>query len=192
MIDPGHKRLSDCPAVRAGLDLARLVLPPAGGRERGEPRTHAAHRRGVPGAPVVRRPPDGAASAAAGLVPRPQARAAADEEDRPGADLSGSEDERAAPAAQDLSVSAAAPDDRAAEPGLVRRRHLHPDAARLPLPRRDHGLGEPQGPGLAAVEHDGGRLLRRGAGGGHRLYGSRRSSTPIRAGSSPASPSPPR
>ena len=53
--------------------------------------------------PVLRRPPDGAASAAAGLVHRPQARAATDEEDRPGADLSGSEDERAAPAAQDLS-----------------------------------------------------------------------------------------
>ena len=43
---------------------------------------------------------------------------------------------------------------------------LHPDAARLPLPRRHHGLSEPQGAGLAAVEHDGGRLLRRGAGGG--------------------------
>ena len=79
-----------------------------------------------------------------------------------------SEDQRAAPAAQDLSVSAAASDDRSAEPSLVRRRDLHPDAARLPLPRRDHGLGEPQGPGLAAVEHDGCRVLRCGAGGGHR------------------------
>jgi transposase InsO family protein len=72
-------------------------------------------------------------------VHRSQARAATNEEDRALADLSGAEDERTAPAAQDLSVSAAAPGDRAAEPGLVRRRDLHPDAARLPLPRGDHG-----------------------------------------------------
>jgi putative transposase len=32
--------------------------------------------------------------------------------------------------------------------------NLHPDAARLPLPGGDHGLGQPQGLGLAAVEHD--------------------------------------
>ena len=44
---------------------------------------------------------------------------------------------------------------------------------------------------LAAVEHDGCRLLRRGVGGGHRsLSASPRSSTPIKARSSPASRSP--
>src|SRR6267142_6824065 len=108
-----------CPAVRARVDLAGVVLPPAGGRERREPRAHAAHRRGVPRGAVVRRPSDGAASAPAALVHRPQARAASDEEDRPGADLSGADDERAAPAAQDLPVPAAAHDNRAAEPGPV-------------------------------------------------------------------------
>src|SRR6185503_20919901 len=36
----------------------------------------------------------------------------------------------------------------------------------VPLPRCDHGLGEPQGPGLAAIEHDGHGVLRRSAGGG--------------------------
>src|SRR5665213_3128325 len=90
-----------CPAVRARLDLTRFVLSPARERELREPRTHAAHRRGVPGMPVLWGPPDGATPVAAGLVRRPQARAAADEEDRPGADLSGAEDGRAAPAAQD-------------------------------------------------------------------------------------------
>src|SRR5579885_1240062 len=88
------------PAVRAGLHRAGIVLSPAGRRDPGESRAHAAHRRGVPGMPVLRRPPDGAASVAAGLVHRPQAGPAADEEDRAVADLSGSEDERAAPAAQ--------------------------------------------------------------------------------------------
>src|SRR5665648_525954 len=44
-----------CPAVRARLDLTRVVLSPAGERERREPRAHAAHRRGVPRGAVVRR-----------------------------------------------------------------------------------------------------------------------------------------
>ncbi|NMN59008.1 transposase InsO family protein [Xanthobacter sp. SG618] len=41
----------------------------------------------------------------------------------------------------------------------MRRYHLHPDAARLPLPCRHHGLVQPQGTGLAAVEHHGRGLL---------------------------------
>ena len=53
--------------------------------------------------------------------------------------------------------------DRAAEPCLVRRHHLHPGAARLPLPGGDHGLGEPVRPGLASVEHAGCELLHRRA-----------------------------
>ena len=32
---------------------------------------------------------------------------------------------------------------------------LHPDATGLPLSGRDHGLGEPEGFGLAIVEHNG-------------------------------------
>ena len=43
------------------------------------------------------------------------------------------------------------------------RYHLHPGAARLPLPGGDHGLGEPVRPGLAAVEHAGRKLLHRRA-----------------------------
>ena len=74
--------------------------------------------------------------------------------------------DQAGAGAQDLPVSAARPGDRPAQPGLGGRHHLHPDRARLPLPGRDHGLGEPGGAGVAAVEHDGRRVLRRGAGGG--------------------------
>ena len=66
--------------------------------------------------------------------------------------------------AQDLSVPAASPDDRSAELRVVRRHHLYPDAPRLPLSGGDHGLGEPQGPGLAVIEHDGRRILCRGTG----------------------------
>ena len=68
---------------------------------------------------------------------------------------------------------------------------LHPCAARLSLLGGDPGLGEPVCAGLAFVEHPGRRLLRRGArGGADPATASRRSSIPIRAASSPASPSP--
>ena len=49
---------------------------------------------------------------------------------------------------------------------LVRGHHLHSAVDRLPVPGCDHGLGQPSRAGVAAVEHDGHRLLHRGAGGG--------------------------
>jgi len=55
---------------------------------------------------------------------------------------------------------------RAAEPGLVRRHHLHPHRPRLPLPRRNQGLGEPGGAGVAADQHHGQLILHLCAGGG--------------------------
>ena len=52
--------------------------------------------------------------------------------------------------------------DRAGQPGLVRRHHpLHPVGQGLPVSGGDHGLVEPQGPGLAAVEHHGHPVLHR-------------------------------
>ena len=44
--------------------------------------------------------------------------------------------------------------------------NLHPDRPGLSLFGRDHGLVEPSGAGLAAVEQHGRRVLRLGAGGG--------------------------
>ena len=85
-----------------------------------------------------------------------------------GADLPAPEDQRTTSAASDMAISASPSDHRSAEPDLVRRRDLHPDASRLPVPGRDHGLVQPQGSGVAAVEHDGCRVLCDGAGGGHR------------------------
>ncbi|EDP61465.1 Transposase and inactivated derivative [alpha proteobacterium BAL199] len=46
----------------------------------------------------------------------------------------------------------------------VCRYHLHPDAPRLPVPGGHHGLGDAQRPGMAAVEHDGCRVLHPGPG----------------------------
>jgi hypothetical protein len=67
--------------------------------------------------------------------------------------------------AQDLSLSAARYGDHAAEPGLGPGHYLHPDGARLRLSRCRTGLGDPPGSVLAAVDHDGGGLLRRDPGG---------------------------
>ncbi len=68
-----------------------------------------------------------------------------------------------------MSKMGASPSDhRSTEPGLVCGRDVHPDAQRLPLPGRDHGLVQPKGSGMEAIEHDGCRLLRYSAGGGDR------------------------
>src|SRR5215475_8481859 len=48
----------------------------------------------------------------------------------------------------------------AAEPGVVRGHHLHPARPRLPVSGGDHGLGDPGGAGVAAVEHYGRVVLR--------------------------------
>jgi putative transposase len=67
---------------------------------------------------------------------------------------------------QDIPVSAARSGHRSTESSLVRRHHLHSDRPWLPLPRSDHGLGEPGSAGLATVQHHGLLVLRLGAGGG--------------------------
>ena len=95
--------------------------------------------------------------------------------------------------AQDIPVSFARPDHRPSEPGVVRRHHLYPDRPRLALSGGDHGLGEPCGAGMAAVEHHGQRIspsrrLRRRS----LALADQRSSIPTRAVSLPVPPSPPR
>ena len=96
MIDPGHPRLSIVRQCELVAHLACLVLSaPAGEREENLALMRLIDETFLECA-LLRRPPDGAASAAARLVHRPQARAASDAQDRPLADLSGAEDERAA------------------------------------------------------------------------------------------------
>src|SRR5271170_2958420 len=97
----------------------------------------------------------GAASAPQRLVRWAPSCPSPDAQDGLGADLPAPEDQRTASAASDMAIPASPPDHRPAEPGLVRRRDLHPDAPRLPVPGRHHGLVQPQGSGVAAVEYDG-------------------------------------
>jgi hypothetical protein len=70
-----------------------------------------------------------------------------------GADPPAPEDQRTASAASDMALSASPSDHRPAEPGLVRRRDLHPDAQRLPVHRRDHALVQPKGSDVETIEH---------------------------------------
>lgn len=83
-----------------------------------------------------------------------------------GADLSGTQYEQETPTAQDLAVSAAERGDRQVEPSLVRGHHIYSNAPWLFVSRCHHGLGDPQGFGLAAVQQHGRGFLRRSFEGG--------------------------
>ena len=63
---------------------------------------------------------------------------------------------------QDLSVSAARLGDHAAQPGVGDGHHLHSDGPRLVYLAVVLDWLAPDS-GMAAVDHDGGELLRRGA-----------------------------
>jgi len=79
------------------------------------------------------------------------------------------------------------------KPGLGNGHHLHPDGARLRVSRCRSRLGNPPGSVVAAVDHDGGGLLRRDHWRTPSLVtASPKSSIPTRARSSPARPSPAR
>ena len=55
------------------------------------------------------------------------------------------EREQACQRAQDLSLSAGRAADQPAQPRLVRRYHLHPDAQGLPVSGGNHGQVHPKG-----------------------------------------------
>ena len=142
--------------------------------------------------PILRQPPDGPPDAAGRRLRRPSPGSQVDAIDRPGGDLSGAENQRAASHAPDLSLSSQRDGYRPAQSGLVRRHHLIPvqSAGFLYLVaimdwRSRHVI-------LAAVEHHGRWILRRRpwatlmARYGQPEIGSIR----IRAASSPASTSP--
>jgi len=81
--------------------------------------------------------------------------------------------------------------DYPAQPRLVYLHYVPADAAGLSVSGSSHGLGNPQGFGLAGIEHHGLQLLRGSLGGGAvPIRQSRRYSTPIRAAGLPARRSP--
>ena len=155
MIDPGHPRLSIVRQCElASISRSSFYREPTAENEA----TLRLMRRideTVPGDALVRLAADGAAFAPQRLVRWAPSRPSSDAQDGFGADLPTPKDEPTASAASYMAISASPSDHRSAEPGLVRRRDLHPDAPRLPIPGRDHGLVQPQGSGMEAIEHDG-------------------------------------
>ena len=138
----------------------------AAGRARGELGLDAADGRIVAAVPVLRQPADG-------TPPGTRGRVGGAAPGRRLMRLMGLEavyrkprTSAAQPGHRIYPVSASRGDDRPPGPSLVRRHHLHPGDGGLPVPGRGHGLGQPSRAGLAAVEHDGHRLLHRCAGSG--------------------------
>src|SRR5215469_17787303 len=130
--------------------VARVGLPEAGrGQCRGSG-NHGADRPAVPGAALLRLAADGGVAGDPRPRGKPQTGVAADAVARIGGDLSAPEPQQVGGGAQDLSVPPRRDGDRAGQPGVVRRRHLYPDAQGLSLSGGHHGLGEPRGAGVAA------------------------------------------
>ena len=124
------------------FDRPVLVLLCAQGGEPFESGADASDRRVVHEVPVLRQPPDGPPVAAGRRLRRPSPGSQVDAIDRPGGDLSGAENQRAASHAPDLSLSSQRDGYRPAQSGLVRRHHLYPRPAWLSVPGSDHGLGD--------------------------------------------------
>jgi len=110
---------------------------------------------------LVRLPSNGAAHAATGsrMWSPPGSEACA--KDAAGTDLSGAEHLEEASAPQGLVLLTERPKHQLSQPGLVRRHHLHSDEAWDSLSRSDHGLIQPEDPGLATIELYGGRFWHR-------------------------------
>ena len=94
----------------------------------------------------------------------PQARGPLAATDGAGSHLPEAAVEPARYTAQDISLSAAWPDNPAAEPGLEHRHHLYAVAAGVRLSGGDHGLVQPLCSGLGGVGYAGRGLLRGSAG----------------------------
>src|SRR5215469_3448565 len=107
--------------------------------------------------------PDGGMVGDPRLSRQSQAGAALDAAIGADGDLPAPEYQQAGGSAQDLPVPARRARHRAGQSSLVLGRHLHPDGQGLSLFGGDHGLGQPRGAGVAAVQYARRRFLRRGA-----------------------------
>src|SRR3954451_11300234 len=168
--EPGGEASDDRPTEQA--PVANPAMPVAGAqslvallsasnRRYGRLGADGADRPPVPGDTVLRLAQDD--GLAAPRRPCRQSQAAADASDGVTGDLAETQHQQAEPRAQGLSVLAARPHHRSAQPSLGDRYYVHPDAKGIFLPGSDHGLAQQESAELAAVQYDGRDLLRRGA-----------------------------
>ena len=128
-------------------------------RKRGEPAFHGHHRPAVPRDAVVWVTADGPPHATGRTHMWATPGAAADETGAAGPHPPKAKDQQKPSRAQDIPISSQRLADHPRKPGLVHRHYPYPDAARISLPGGHHGLVQPQGAELAAVEHHGRGVL---------------------------------
>src|SRR4051795_4749095 len=168
---PTEQAPVDDPAMPAAGAQSLVAVLSAGNRQHGGSGADGADRPPVPGDAVLRLAQDDGLAASRGPCRQPQAGPSADASDGLAGDLAEAQHQQAEPRAQDLSVLAARPYHRAAQPGvgdwaLGQREavnHVHPDAQGVFLLGGDHGLAQQESAELAAVQYDGRDLLCRGA-----------------------------
>src|SRR4051812_43270699 len=170
--EPGGEASDDrqteqAPVVNPAMPVAGaqslVAVLSAGNRQDGRPGADGADRPPVPGDAVLRLAQDDGLAAPRGPCRQSQAGPPADASDGLAGDLAETQHQPAEPRAQGLSVLAARPHHRSAQPSLGDRYYVHPDAQGVLLPGRHHGLAQQEGAGLAAVQYHGRDLLRRGA-----------------------------
>src|SRR5215471_1793183 len=158
--EPGAANI---PAMSVAGAAPLITVSQAGRDQRAGSCDYGADRLALSGPALLWLAPDGGMAG----DPRPsrqsEAGAAPDAAAGTGSDLPAPQHEQAGASAQDLPVPPRRARYRAGQSGLVLRRHLHPDGQGLPLLGSDHGLGQPRGAGVAAVQHARRRFLRRGA-----------------------------
>ena len=147
-------------AVSAPRPRAEQLVSRATGRVARESRSDERDRPPVHQAAVLRHP-----KGSRNFLRQPQTRSATDAAAGVGCCSLQAADKPPCSRAQDIPVFTAKSGHYAAEPGLGKRHHLHPDAARLPLSDGCHGSLQPQRSLLAIVEHADRRVLHRGPGG---------------------------
>src|SRR5260370_6564155 len=124
----------------------------------------AVDRRAIHTDAVLRNPEDGLVARRARIRGQCETGTPADAADGAGSDISEATAVGSRVRTQDLSVSAAQPQDRSAGPRLGQRYHLHPTAAGICLSGGDHGLVQPLCAGVGGIDFVGERLLRGGTG----------------------------
>src|SRR6516162_225953 len=158
--EPGAANLAAMPFSGAA---ALVSLPKVGRGQRGGSCDHGVDRSAVSGPALLRLAPDVGMAGDPRPCRQPPAGAAPDAAVGTDGDLPAPQHEQAGGGAQDLPLPARRTRHRGGQSGLVLGRHLHPDGQGLPLFGGDHGLGQPCGAGLAAVQHARRRFLCRGA-----------------------------
>src|SRR6187431_1742552 len=177
--EPGGEASDDRPAEQAPVAnpampvagaQSLVALLSAGNRQYGGSGADGTDRPPVPGDAVLRLAQDDGLAAPRGPCRQSQAGPPADASDGLAGDLAETQHQPAEPRAQGLSVLAARPHHRSAQPGvgdwaLGQREavnHVHPDAKGIFLLGGDYGLAQQESAELAAVQYDGRDLLRRG------------------------------